>query len=54
MYVFRDGRVERRVVRLGQTRDDGQEVTGELADGDLVVVKGLDGLRYGQRVSKKG
>lgn len=53
VYVVRDGRVERRVVRLGQARGSDQEVIGELADGDQVVVKGLDGLEDGQRVQKK-
>jgi RND family efflux transporter MFP subunit len=55
VYVLRDGRVERRVVRLGQARGSEQEVTGgELADGEQVVVTGLDGLKDGQRVQKKG
>ena len=54
VYVLRDGRVERRVVRLGQARGSEQEVTGELADGEQIVVKGLDGLKDGQRVRKKG
>jgi len=54
VYVLRDGRVERRVVRLGQARGSDQEVTGELADGEQIVVKGLDGLKDGQRVRKKG
>ncbi len=54
VYVLRDGRVQRRVVRLGQVRGDEQEVTGELTDGEQVVVKGLDGLADGQRVRKKG
>jgi RND family efflux transporter MFP subunit len=54
VYVLRDGRVERRVVRLGEARASEQEVTGTLADGEQVVVKGLDGLRDGQRVQKRG
>jgi len=54
VYVLRDGRVERRAVRLGEARGSEQEVTGALADGEQVVVKGLDGLRDGQRVQKKG
>ena len=48
VYLLRDGRVERRAVRLGQTRGADQDVTGELADGDQIVVKGLDGLQDGQ------
>ena len=54
VYVLRDGRVERRAVRLGEVRGSEQEVTGALTDGEQVVVKGLDGLRDGQRVQKKG
>ncbi len=54
VYVLRDGRVERRVVRLGEARDSEQEVTGVLADGEQVVVNGPDGLKDGQRVQKKG
>jgi RND family efflux transporter MFP subunit len=53
VYLLRNGRVERRTVRLGQTRGADQDVTGELADGDQIVVKGLDGLQDGQRVQKK-
>jgi RND family efflux transporter MFP subunit len=53
VYVLRNGRVARRTVRLGQARGGDHEVTGELADGDQVVVKGLDGLQDGQRVQKK-
>ncbi len=54
VYVLREGRVERRVIRLGEVRGDEQEATGALADGEQVVVKGPDGLRDGQRVQKKG
>lgn len=54
VYVLRDGRVERRVVRLGQVRGNEQDVIGDLADGDQVVVNGPDGLTDGQRVQKKG
>ncbi|HSB69346.1 MAG TPA: efflux RND transporter periplasmic adaptor subunit [Candidatus Methylomirabilis sp.] len=50
VFVYRDGRVERRAVRLGQVRGNDQEVTAGLAEGDQVVVAGLDGLRDGQRV----
>jgi HlyD family secretion protein len=54
VYVLREGRAERRVVRLGQASGNEQEVIGGLADGDKVVVKGLDGLKDGQRVQQKG
>jgi RND family efflux transporter MFP subunit len=54
VYVLRDGRLERRVVRLGQARGNEQDVIGQLADGEQVVVNGPDGLKDGQRVQKKG
>ena len=50
VFVYRDGRVERRAVRLGQVRGNDQEVTAGLTDGDQVVVAGPEGLRDGQRV----
>jgi len=53
VYVLREGRVERRIVRLGPVRGDAQDVMGGLADGEQVVVKGLEGLKDGQRVQKK-
>lgn len=54
VFVYRDGRVERRAVRLGQARGDQQEVIAGLSDGEQVVVKGLEGLRDGQRVRTRG
>ena len=53
VFVYRDGRVERRAVRLGQTRGNDQEVVAGLSDGDQVVVKGLEGLRDSLRVQIK-
>jgi len=53
VFVFRDGRVERRAVRLGQARSNEVEVIAGLADGEQVVVKGMEGLRDGQRVRVK-
>jgi RND family efflux transporter MFP subunit len=54
VFVYRDGRVERRAVRLGQARGNDQEVLAGLSDGEQVVAKGLEGLRDGQRVRIKG
>ncbi len=54
VFVYRDGRVERRAVRLGQARGNDQEVVAGLSDGEQVVVKGLEGLRDGLRVQLKG
>jgi RND family efflux transporter MFP subunit len=50
VFVVRDGRAERRAVRLGQARGDDQAVTAGLSAGERVVVGGLEGLRDGQRV----
>ncbi len=53
VFVVRDGRAERRAVRLGQARGDDQAVTAGLSAGEQVVVAGLEGLRDGQRVQIK-
>jgi len=50
VFVVRDGRAERRAVRLGQARGDDQVVTAGVSAGEQVVVAGLEGLRDGQRV----
>jgi RND family efflux transporter MFP subunit len=50
VFVYRDGQVERRAVRVGQARGGDQEIVAGLSDGERVVVKGLEGLRDGQRV----
>ena len=54
VFVYRDGRVERRAVRLGQARGNDQEVVAGLSDGEQVVVRGLEGLRDGLRVQVQG
>ena len=48
VFVHRDGRVERRAVRLGQVRGNDQEVLAGLSEGEQVVVTGVEGLRDGQ------
>lgn len=50
VFVYRDGRLERRAVRLGSSRGDEQGIVAGLNDGDRVVVKGPDALRDGERV----
>ncbi len=50
VFMYRDGRVERRAVRLGQARGSEQEVIAGLSDGERVIVKGNESLRDGQRV----
>lgn len=50
VFVYREGRVERRAVRLGQVRGTDHEVIAGLSEGEQVVVTGLEGLSDGQRV----
>jgi len=53
VFVHREGRVERRAVRLGQARGNEHEVIAGLADGDAVVTTGVNELRDGQPVRVK-
>ena len=53
VFVYRDGRIERRAVGLGEARATDQEITAGLADGEQVVVGGGKELRDGQRVAVK-
>jgi len=53
VFVYRDGQVERRAVRLGESRGDQQEVIAGLSDGEQVVTTGLGQLRDGQRAQLK-
>jgi RND family efflux transporter MFP subunit len=53
VFVHRDGKVERRAVRLGQARGNDQEVIAGLSDGEQVVTAGAKQLRDGQSVRVK-
>jgi len=53
VFLFRDGKLERRAVSLGAARGTDVDVTAGLTPGDQVVVKGPAGLRDGQRVKVK-
>jgi RND family efflux transporter MFP subunit len=53
VFVYRDGRVERRAVRVGQVRGDQQEVVAGLSDGEQVVTTDLEALHDGQRAQLK-
>ena len=53
VFVHRDGKVERRAVRLGQARGNDQEVIAGLSDGEQVVTTGAKQLRDGQAVRVK-
>jgi len=53
VFVYHDGRVERRAVKAGSTRGSDQEIVAGLSSGDQVVVSGFDGLQDGARVQLK-
>jgi len=53
-YVFRvnaDGKAERLSVTTGEAQGERVEVSGTLADGDVLVVRGAERLEDGQRVT---
>jgi HlyD family secretion protein len=53
VFVYRDGRVERRAVRPGEVRGAETEVLAGLSEGEQVVVGGAKDLRDGRRVTVK-
>ena len=53
VYVHRQGKVERRAVRLGQARGNEQEIVAGLSAGEQVVTTGATQLRDGQSVRVK-
>ena len=53
VFVHREGRVERRAVRLGQARGNEHEVIAGLSDGEQVVITRVKELRDGQPVRVK-
>jgi HlyD family secretion protein len=53
VFLVRDNRLERRAVALGGTRGTDVEVMAGVSQGDIVLVKGPEGLRDGQRVKIK-
>lgn len=54
LIVIRDGRAEHRKVRLGLVLEDDAEVIDGLKEGDLVVLRGGNGLRDGAPVHVVG
>jgi RND family efflux transporter MFP subunit len=50
VFVVADGKLERRVVRLGPAEPAGQVLQSGVAPGDKLVVGGLDKLKDGERV----
>jgi len=53
VFLYRDGKVERRAVRAGATQGSDVEIIAGVADGDRLVVGGPETLRDGQRVDVK-
>jgi RND family efflux transporter MFP subunit len=53
VYIFHDGKAERRAVRTGGTNGDNQEIIAGLTDGEQVIVKGPADLHDGQSVAIK-
>lgn len=53
VFIYKDGRVERRAIRAGGTRGEDQVVLAGVSDGDQIVVRGADGLKDGSRVAVK-
>ncbi len=52
VFLYRDGKVERRAVRVGATQGNDVEIIAGVADGDRLVV-GNEPLKDGQRVDVK-
>jgi RND family efflux transporter MFP subunit len=53
VYIYREGRVERRAVRIGGERGGDREIVAGLSGGEQVVASGFQGLHDGARVEKK-
>ncbi|MBV8205254.1 MAG: efflux RND transporter periplasmic adaptor subunit [Acidobacteria bacterium] len=50
VFLYREGKVERRAVKLGAAEGGDQQVIAGLNEGDQVVVSGFEGLKDGQHV----
>ena len=53
VFLYRDGKVERRAVRVGGTQGNDVEIIAGVVDGDRLVISGPESLRDGQRVDVK-
>jgi RND family efflux transporter MFP subunit len=53
VYLFHDGKAERRAVRTGGTNGENTEIIAGLTDGDQVIIKGPADLHDGQSVAIK-
>jgi len=54
VYLFKEGRVKRRFIRIGSSVEDGFIVKSGLIEGDSVVVRGNERLSDGNRVRLNG
>ncbi|MCA0399486.1 MAG: efflux RND transporter periplasmic adaptor subunit [Proteobacteria bacterium] len=52
-FVVKDGKIERRVVQIGQRQAGKVEVTQGLSAGDILVVRGIQRIRQGMPVQTK-
>lgn len=50
VFLYRDGKVERRAVHLGSVNGNDQEIIAGLAEGDQVVTSNLQAMKDGQTV----
>jgi RND family efflux transporter MFP subunit len=53
VFLYKDGKVERRAVKAGQPRGSGTEILAGLSEGDQVIVKAPEQLRDGDSVDVK-
>ncbi len=53
VYIYREGKVERRAVRAGAERGNEREVIAGVMAGDQVVTSGFEGLKDGSKVEIK-
>jgi RND family efflux transporter MFP subunit len=53
VFLYKDGRVERRAIRVGGARGEDIVVLAGVSDGDQVVVGGAEGLHDGSKVGIK-
>lgn len=52
-FLVKDGKIERRVVTIGQRQDSKVEITEGLAVGDVIVVRGIQRVRNGMNVQTR-
>lgn len=53
VFLYRDGRVERRAVRLGAAKGNEQEILAGVSAGDLIITRSPQALHDGQAVARQ-